>query len=119
MATREKIEKGKKQEKKEKVSCADKQCPFHGSLKLRGRSFKGYVIKKFPRRITIEFERIIYIRKYERYMKKKTKIHARLPACLKEDIEVGDYVEVRGCRPLSKITHFAVVGKIKEKGGVK
>ena len=103
------------EEKKEKtsVSCADKQCPFHGYLKLRGRSFKGYVKSKHPRRICIEFERIIYVIKYERYMKKKTKIHARLPDCLKDEINLGDYVEVKECRPLSKIIHFCVVRKLR------
>ncbi len=98
---------------KEKVSCADKQCPFHGNLKLRGRSFKGFVKSKNPRRVCIEFERIIYIKKYERQMKKKTKIHARLPDCLRQDINIGDYIEVKECRPLSKIIHFCVVKKIR------
>ena len=60
----------------------------------------------------VAFERIIFVRKYERQMKKKTKIHARLPDCLKDEINIGDYIEIRECRPLSKIIHFAVVGKI-------
>ena len=101
------------EEKQEKASCADKQCPFHGNLKLRGRSFKGYVTSKFPRRICIEFERIVYVKKYERQMKKKTRIHARLPDCLKDEINLGDYTEVRECRPLSKIINFCVVKKIR------
>lgn len=105
----------KQEEKKEKISCADKQCPFHGKLRLRGRSFKGYVVSKYPRRIAIEFERIIQIKKYERQMKKKTKIHARLPDCLKNKIHIGDYIEIKECRPLSKIIHFCVVGKVEGK----
>ena len=40
-----------RKESKDKVSCADKQCPIHGNLKARGRSFRGYIIRKFPRRI--------------------------------------------------------------------
>ncbi len=110
-------EKKKTEEKKEKVSCNDKQCPVHGKLRLRGRTFKGYVISKHPRRIAIEFERIIFIRKYERQMKKKTKIHARLPDCFKNEIQMGDYVEVRECRPLSKIVHFCVVRKVSKEDG--
>jgi small subunit ribosomal protein S17 len=105
------MEKHKNQEKQEE--CRDRQCPVHGSLKLRGKSFKGYVIKKLPRRVVIEFERILYVRKYERQMKKKTKIHARLPDCMRHEINEGDYVEVKECRPLSKIIHFAVVKKIR------
>ena len=108
-------EKQTKQVKKEKVSvsCHDPKCPFHGSISLRGRTFKGRVIKKFPKRVCIEFERTVYVRKYERYANTKTKLHARLPDCLKENIEVGDYIEIKECRPLSKIIHFIVVKKIK------
>tara|TARA_Y100000310_G_C20472724_1_gene710874 strand:- start:557 stop:922 length:366 start_codon:yes stop_codon:yes gene_type:complete len=112
--TEQKMKKTEKIKKKNKDSCADRDCPTHGRLKVRGRHFKGEVIKKHPRRITIEFERTIYIRKFERYMKKKTKIHARLPDCLKEEINVGDYIEIGECRPLSKIIHFVVIKKIKE-----
>ncbi len=108
-----KIKEKTKQREKEKVSCADKQCPLHGQLKLRGRVFKGYVVRKFPRRVAIEFERIMFIRKYERQMKKKTRIHARLPGCLKDEINLGDYIEVKECRPLSKIIHFSVTKKIR------
>ncbi|MEM4230788.1 MAG: 30S ribosomal protein S17 [Candidatus Pacearchaeota archaeon] len=104
-----------KVEKENLNSCTDKTCPIHGSLKTRGRSFKGYVIRKFPRRVTIEFERVVSIRKYERYYMKKTRIHARLPNCMKEQINLGDYIEVKECRPLSKIIHFVVIKKIKSK----
>ncbi|MFZ1970862.1 MAG: 30S ribosomal protein S17 [Candidatus Nanoarchaeia archaeon] len=99
------------------TSCNDIDCPFHGSLKLRGRTFNGKVIKKFQKRITIEFDRTEYIRKYERYIKLKTKIHARLPVCIEKNINVGDYVKIVECRPLSKIIHFVVTDKVK--GGEK
>ena len=113
------MEKIKKMEKKEKTSesCTDIQCPIHGHLKVRGKHFMGVVIRKFPRRICIEFGRTIYIRKYERYMKKKTKIHARLPDCMKQEIDIGDYVEIGECRPLSKIIHSVVLRKITNKSG--
>lgn len=97
------------------TACKDKDCHEHGSLKVRGKMFEGTVIKKFPRRITIEFERMVYVRKYERYARSKTKIHARLPDCMKENVNVGDYVRVQECRPLSKIIHFAFVQKLKNK----
>jgi small subunit ribosomal protein S17 len=98
--------------KKSKTSCADKYCPIHGHTSIRGRSFKGTVIRKFPKRVTIEFERTLYIKKYERYAKKKTKLHARLPECMAEEINLGDYIEIRECRPISKIIHFIVIKKI-------
>ncbi len=114
----------KKQEKKtekEKIekkeidssSCSDIKCPFHGSLKVRGRKFQGVVKKKFPKRVVVEFERTIFFRKYERYYKKKTRIHARLPDCLKNEIKIGDYVEIQECRPLSKLIHHVVIKKNK------
>jgi len=96
-----------------KAVCKDKDCPTHGNLKVRGKIFEGKVIKKFHKRIAIEFERMIYIKKYERYAKSRTKIHARLPVCMEKDVEVGDFVQIRECRPLSKIIHFVVVKKIK------
>jgi ribosomal protein S17 len=85
----------------------------------RGRTFEGIITKKFPKRIVIEFERMIYVRKYERYAKLKTKIHARLPENMEKDINVGDLVKVHECRPLSKIIHFVVVQKLKDAAEVK
>jgi len=95
--------------------CDGRDCPFHGSLKARGKTFEGKVIRKMNKRITIEFERMIYVKKYERYAKSRTKIHARLPKCLEKGIHVGDIVKVQECRPLSKIIHFVAIKKIKDK----
>ncbi len=95
-----------------KTTCTDFACPKHGQISLRGRSFKGKVIKKFPKRVVIEFERTIYIKKYERYAKRKTKLHARLADCMFHDIDIGDYIEIKECRPISKMIHFVVVGKV-------
>jgi small subunit ribosomal protein S17 len=97
---------------KPKTSCTDPKCPFHGNLSLRGRTFSGKVIKKFPTRVCIEFERTYFIKKYERYAKARTRIHARLPDCLAETINIGDLIEIKECRPISKIIKFAVVRKI-------
>jgi small subunit ribosomal protein S17 len=77
----------------------------------RGRIFEGVVRKRFPKRVVIEFERTKYDKKYERYSKAKTKLHARLPDDL--EINVGDYVRIRECRPLSKLIHFIVIKKIR------
>ena len=106
-------------EKNEKIECHDFACPRHGSISLRGRSFYGTVIKKFPKRVVIEFERTIFIKKYERYAKRKTKLHARLPECMNKEINIGDYIQIMECRPISKIIHFIAVGKAqKEKTDV-
>lgn len=82
------------------------------NVSSRGRTFQGKVMKKFPNRVAIEFERTVYIPKYERYMRKKTRLHARLPQNIR--VEIGDLIRVRECRPLSKIIHFIVVDIIKK-----
>ena len=91
------------------------ECVIHGSLSARGRSFEGTVIRKLPRRVAIIFERTVYVKKYERYAKANTKLHARLPNCLENTIQVGDYIRITECRPLSKIIHFVVTEKIRDK----
>lgn len=98
------------------TNCKDKDCPFHGKLKARGRVFEGKVIKKFPRRVAIELEKMIYVSKYERYKKSKIKLHARLPSCLENQISLNDLIQIQECRPLSKIIHFVVIKKIKSVG---
>lgn len=102
-----------KENKKEEIltSCTDKFCPIHGSdkLKIRGRSFQGNVIRKLSGRVTIQFERMIPISKYERYERRTTRIHSRLPDCMKDSVEIGDLVEVSETRPLSKMIHSVVV----------
>ncbi|MBD3247618.1 30S ribosomal protein S17 [Candidatus Pacearchaeota archaeon] len=82
------------------------------NIGTRGRTFTGKVTRKFPKRITIEFERMVYFNKYERYAKFRTKIHARLPEELEDEVNIGDRVEVRECRPLSKTIHFIATRKI-------
>jgi len=79
----------------------------------RGRTFEGTVTKKFPSRVVIEFERTVYVKKYERFYRKKTRLHARLPSNLVNEINVGDYIKIRECRPLSKIIHFIVIEKVR------
>jgi small subunit ribosomal protein S17 len=113
-----KEKKNKTEVGKEKIVgavCTDRLCHIHGNLKTRGRTFKGKVIRKFDTRVVIEFERMIYVSKYERYARSRTKIHARLPACMEDKINIGDLISVQECRPLSKIIHFAVINKIKDK----
>ncbi len=84
-------------------------------INARGRTFEGEVTKKFSKRIVLESERTIYIKKYERYSMSRTKIHARLPESMEKEIEIGDKVKVQECRPLSKLIHFIVIKKIGDK----
>ncbi|MEK6928042.1 MAG: 30S ribosomal protein S17 [Nanoarchaeota archaeon] len=77
----------------------------------RGRFFEGTVTKKFPTRVVIEFDRTVKIHKYERFYTVTTRIHARLPKGM--EVQVGDYIQVQECRPLSKIIHHIVTKVIR------
>lgn len=89
--------------------CQDRKCPCH--LSIRGRYFQGTVKKIVGKRAVVELCRFVHYKKYERYTKATTKLHARIPNCL--EIKANDFVEIGECRPLSKIMHFVVLRKIK------
>lgn len=117
MAEKEKMEKAKantkdKDAKNENVACEDK-CNIHGTLSVRGRKFEGTIIKLVGQRAVIEWERIIYFPKYERYARTRSRLHAHIPKCMLSDVKLGDYVEVGECRPISKITHFVLLRRIR------
>ncbi len=97
--------------------CKDRLCPKHGDrkLKLRGRTFEGNVVKKLSGRVTIQFERMLKLPKYERYEKRKTKIHARLPDCMQNSVAIGDLIQISETRPISKMIHFVVSKIIKNR----
>jgi small subunit ribosomal protein S17 len=118
MAEKKKV--AKKVKAQEKVSCNDRLCPWHGDkkLKMRGRTFEGEVVKVLPGRVTIQFERMIRLPKYERYEKRRTKMHARLTDCMQDQVAVGDLIEISETRPISKMIHF-VVSKVVRKKEVK
>ncbi len=100
--------------KMKEAKCTDKNCPIHGTLRTRGRSFVGRVISaKMHRTVVIEFERIHYLAKYERYEKRRIRLKAHNPDCI--SASEGDIVKVVECRPLSKTKHFVVVEKRSEK----
>ena len=81
------------------TTCDDPNCPFHGTLPLRGN--------KAERTISVERSYYKFIKKYERYEKRKSKINVHKPDCL--SVNVGDSVKVAECRPLSKTKHFVLV----------
>ena len=103
MAEKKKAKPEKKLEKAKKLV---------GTVPSRGRIFEGTVTKVFPHRVVIESERTIYVQKYERYYKKKTKLHARVPEGV--EINLGDLVKIQETRPLSKIVHFIVIEIVKK-----
>ena len=99
-----------------KEKCDDNNCPFHGSLKCRGRIFTGTVISvKMQKTAIVEWERRYFLKKYERYERRKSKVKAHNPACI--NASEGDVVKIMECRPLSKTKNFVIVEVLgKEKG---
>ena len=99
-----------------KERCNDVNCPFHGKLSVRGRQFTGTVIStKMRKTAVIEFERLYFLKKYERYEKRRTRLKVHNPECV--NAKEGDVVEIMECRPLSKTKTFVIVQKLgKEKG---
>ena len=92
-----------------KRECQDECCPFHGVLSIRGRLFTGNVVSNKAKKMTVvQNEYPHLIKKYKRYERSRSKIHAYLPPCL--DIKEGDTVSVAECRPISKTVAFVVIG---------
>ncbi|RBQ22886.1 30S ribosomal protein S17P [Candidatus Methanobinarius endosymbioticus] len=90
------------------AECDDVNCPFHGTLPVRGQILEGIVTSdKAERTITVERSFYKFIRKYERYEKRKSKINVHKPGCL--NVKIGDSVKIAECRPLSKTKHFVLV----------
>lgn len=92
-------------------SCDDSNCPFHGSLKIRGKHFTGKVVSdKMQRSVVVEWVGWRYIPKYERYKRAKTKVLVHNPPCI--NAAEGDMVKIVECRPLSKTKSFVVIQKL-------
>lgn len=92
----------------ENISCNDVHCPYHGDFKVHGRILTGKVIKlSSAKTIQIEIPKLSYIPKYERYEKKRIRLHVHHPPCIK--LKLGDMVMIRECRPISKTKNFVVI----------
>ncbi len=90
--------------------CTDVRCPFHGSLPVRGIVLEGAVVSDLMQNtVVVQREYTKMIRKYERYEKRRSKIHAHNPPCI--GAKKGDVVKIAECRPLSKTKSYVVVEK--------
>ncbi len=95
------------------ATCDDRHCPFHGSLKLRGRLFTGIVIRNVMHKSTvIEFPRKFYLPKYERFENRRTRIKAHIPPCLL--VAKGDTIRIMESRPISKTKNFVAIEVMKK-----
>ncbi|RZN73091.1 MAG: 30S ribosomal protein S17 [Candidatus Methanolliviera hydrocarbonicum] len=90
--------------------CSDINCPFHGNLSVRGQVFIGKVVNAEGKTVVVKREMNRFVKKYERYERRSSKIHAHDPPCIK--IRVGDLVKVAECRPISKTKSFVVVERL-------
>lgn len=91
-------------------TCNDKNCPFHGHLKVRGQIITGVVVSdKMKKSVVVERNYLRYIKKYERYERRRSRIFAHNPECI--SAKVGDRVKIMECRPISKGKSFVVVEK--------
>jgi len=82
-------------------------------LKTRGREFTGVVVSsKAQRTVTVQWDRRIYVPKYERYLTKRSKVKAHNPDEMAAT--EGDKVIIKECRPLSKTKKFVVTEVLKE-----
>ncbi|MBU3967416.1 MAG: 30S ribosomal protein S17 [Euryarchaeota archaeon] len=88
--------------------CIDPKCPFHGVLPVRGQVLSGVVVSdKMNRTVVVQRAFVKKNVKYERYEKRKTKVHAHNPPCL--NAKEGDNVMIAECRPLSKTKSYVVI----------
>lgn len=92
-------------------SCNDPNCPFHGTLPVRGQIIKGIVsTSKMNKTAIIQKEIRRFIPKYERYEKRTHKYAVHNPPCL--NAQRGDQVKIMECRPLSKSKSFVIIEKL-------
>ncbi|MFC6955471.1 MULTISPECIES: 30S ribosomal protein S17 [Halorubellus] len=97
-------------------SCADEDCPFHGSLAVRGQTLEGTVASTdMDKTVVVEREYDVRVPKYDRYMKRRSRVPAHAPTCM--ELSEGDTVRIAETRPLSKTKSHVVVEVLDGEGG--
>ena len=94
-----------------KNECSDNKCAWHGILSIRGNILQGKVVSTKARKTAVvKREFLHFLRKYERYERRHSKINAYNPECI--SAKEGDIVTIAECRPVSKTKHFVVIEKV-------
>jgi len=97
-------------------TCSDDDCPFHGELSVRGQIIEGTVASTaMEKTVVVEREYDVYVPKYDRYMKRRSRVAAHAPTCF--DLQVGDTVRIAETRPLSKTKNHVVVERVASETG--
>ncbi|MAF35167.1 30S ribosomal protein S17 [Candidatus Woesearchaeota archaeon] len=80
-------------------------------MKTHGRTFTGTVLSaKMANTVTVEWTRVRFVTKYERYEKRRTRVKAHNPKEI--DAKKGDIVRIMETKPISKTKHFIVIEKL-------
>jgi small subunit ribosomal protein S17 len=96
-------------------TCSDPNCPFHGTLSVRGQTMDGEVASTdMDKTVVVEREYDVKVPKYDRYMKRRSRVSAHHPDCL--DLSVGDTVRIAETRPLSKTKSHVVIETVQTEG---
>jgi small subunit ribosomal protein S17 len=96
------------------MECKDPRCPIHGQMKTRGTRFAGVVVSsKAKKTAIVKINYTIYLYKYERYLRKHSRVAAHNPECI--NAKVGDLVNLAETRRISKTKAFAITGLVKPK----
>jgi small subunit ribosomal protein S17 len=91
----------------------DKHCPFHGNQGVRGRTLSATVVRvKTPKSALVERAWNLYVPKYERYEKRRSRLMVHNPACI--NAEAGDKVMIAETRKISKTKSFVIISKENE-----
>ncbi len=92
--------------------CDDKNCPVHGTLKTRGAELVGTIVSdKASKTAIVEREYTKFNYKYERSLRKRSRIPAHNPECM--SAKLGDTVKMAESRKLSKTKAFVITQVIK------
>jgi len=99
--------------KKPELECNEVDCPFHGTLAVRGRTLEGTVVNtRMQKSVVVQMSYTRYNKKYERYARMRSRVTAHSTPCI--PVKVGDTVRIAECRPLSKTKNFVIVELLKE-----
>jgi small subunit ribosomal protein S17 len=98
--------------KKPEKPCNDLNCPFHGSLSIRGRILEGTVTSaKMDKTVIVQRDFPKYVSKYKRYERRHSHLPAHNPPCI--NASENNRVKIAECRPISKTISFVVVEKME------
>jgi len=96
--------------KRPEKECDDVNCPYHGSLSVRGKTMDAIVVSdRMQKSVVVSIEYTRYFPKYERYARMNSRITAHNPPCI--GMRRNDKVKIAECRPLSKTKNFVVMEK--------